>query len=54
MGKNSENNDMDGLPSHDELDALQAQIDEAAKQAAQRAEKQPDDEGDEDVAAPNE
>lgn len=54
MGKNSENNDLDGLPSHDELDALQAQIDEAAKQAAQRAEKQLDDESEAEDVAPNE
>lgn len=29
--------DLDGLPSHDELDALQAQIDQAAKEAEKRA-----------------
>lgn len=29
---------LDGLPSHDELDALQAQIDKAAKEAAKRTE----------------
>ena len=28
--------DLDGLPSHDELDALQAQIDQAAKEAEKR------------------
>jgi len=32
--------DVDGLPSHEELDALQAQIDEAAEQAAKRAPKE--------------
>jgi len=32
--------DLDGLPSHDELDALQAQIDDAAKQASKRADNE--------------
>lgn len=40
MAKKPEITDIDDLPSHDELDALQAQIDEAAKQAAKRAEKE--------------
>lgn len=33
----------DGLPTHDELDALQAQIDEAAEQAAKREKGEPKD-----------
>jgi molecular chaperone GrpE len=54
MGKNDQNDNVDGLPSHDELDALQAQIDEAAKQAAQRAEKQTDDDVEDEATAPSE
>lgn len=48
MAKKPEIEDVDGLPSHDELDALQAQIDQAAKQAEKRAEKAaPKEEADE-------
>lgn len=36
----TEDLDIDGLPSHDELDALQAQIDQAAKEAEKRASKE--------------
>lgn len=41
---------LDGLPSHDELDALQAQIDKAAKEAAKRTEN---DEAKEDTNSVN-
>lgn len=43
MGKNTENGATDGLPSHDELDALQAQIDQAAEQASNRADNAPEE-----------
>lgn len=36
---------LDGFPSHDELDALQAQIDQAATQAANRSDKEDPKEG---------